>query len=133
MIGRECKCSNVLSGPVLIRRGLDLKAKRQVGFVSSFFCKVLKVWKDLKEWMRIFRSYARKTRRATGDNTGVYRPSEPQADEAEGGKDHPVEPGFLWRPQGKASERREGILKYVEQARRRLDEAGTQKDGSKIR
>ena len=52
---------------------------------------------------------------------------------AEGGKDHPVEPGFLWRPQGKASERREGILKYVEQARRRLDEAGTQKDGSKIR
>ena len=40
------------------------------------------------------------------------------------------EPGFLWRPQGKASERREGILKYAEQARRRLDEAGTQKDGS---
>ena len=39
--------------------------------------------------MRIFRGYARKTRGATGDNTGVYRPSEPQADEAEGGKDHP--------------------------------------------
>ena len=83
--------------------------------------------------MRIFRSYARKTRRATGDNTGVYRPSEQQSDEAEGGKDHPVERGFLWRPQGKAGERREGILRYVEQARRRLNEAGTQKDGSKIR
>ena len=80
--------------------------------------------------MRIFRSNARKTRRATGDDTGVYRPSEPQADEAEGGKDHPVERGFLWSPQGKASERREGILRYVGQARRRLDEAGTQKDGS---
>ena len=45
-------------------------------------------------------------------------------------KDLKHEPGFLWRPQGKASERREGILRYVEQARRRLDEAGTQKDGS---
>ena len=51
----------------------------------------------------------------------------------EGGKDHSIEPGFLWRPRGKASERSEGILKYVEQARRRLDEAGTQKDGSEIR
>ena len=43
------------------------------------------------------------------------------------------EPGFLWRPQGKAGERREGILRYVEQARRSLDAAGTQKDGSAIR
>ena len=43
------------------------------------------------------------------------------------------EPGFLWRPQGKAGERREGILRYVGQARRSLDAAGTQKDGSKIR
>ena len=43
------------------------------------------------------------------------------------------EPEFLWRPQGKASERREGILRYVEQARGSLDAAGTQKDGSAIR
>ena len=43
------------------------------------------------------------------------------------------EPEFLWRPQGKAGERREGILRYVGQARRSLDAAGTQKDGSKIR
>ena len=40
------------------------------------------------------------------------------------------EPGFLWRPQGKAGERCEGIPRYVEQARRGLDAAGTQKDGS---
>ena len=51
----------------------------------------------------------------------------------EGGKDHSIEPGFLWRPQGKASERSEGILRYAGQARRSLDEAGTQKDGSEIR
>ena len=56
-----------------------------------------------------------------------------RADAAEGGKDHSVEPEFLWRPPGKASERREGILEYAEQARRGLDEAGTQKDGSEIR
>ena len=43
------------------------------------------------------------------------------------------EPGFLWRPQGKAGERREGIPRYVEQARRSLDAAGTQKEGSAIR
>ena len=51
----------------------------------------------------------------------------------EGGKDRSIEPGFLWRPQGKAGERSEGILRYAGQARRRLDVAGTQKDGSKIR
>ena len=48
----------------------------------------------------------------------------------EGGKDRSVEPGFLWRPQGKAGERSEGILRYAGQARRSLDEAGTQKDRS---
>jgi len=48
-------------------------------------------------------------------------------------KDPKDESGFLWRPRGKASERSEGILAYVEQARRSLDKAGTQKDGSEIR
>ena len=42
--------------------------------------------------MRIFRNDARKTRGATGDNTGVYRPGEPQSDEAEDGKDHSENP-----------------------------------------
>ena len=42
--------------------------------------------------MRIFRGYARKARRATGDDTGVYRPSEPQADETETWKYHSEDP-----------------------------------------
>ena len=38
MIGRECKCSDALSGPILISRGLDF-----VRLVTrSFFCFVLK-------------------------------------------------------------------------------------------
>ena len=54
-------------------------------------------------------------------------------EEAEAWRELFNEPGFLWRPQGKAGERREGILRYVEQASRSLDAAGTQKDGSAIR
>ena len=30
MIGRECKYSNVFSGPILICRGLDLRSKPEV-------------------------------------------------------------------------------------------------------
>ena len=45
--------------------------------------------------MRIFRSYGRKARGATGDNTVVYRRSEPQPDEAEGGKDHSEDPVMM--------------------------------------
>ena len=41
-------------------------------------------------------------------------------EEAEAWKAHFHEPGFLWRPQGKAGESREGIPRYVEQASRRL-------------
>ena len=41
-------------------------------------------------------------------------------DEAEAWKAHSMNQDFLWRPQGKAGERREGILRYVEQASRRL-------------
>ena len=52
LIGRECKCSNVLSWPILIGRGLDLKELRESDLNeiesrrNNFY--ELNLWKDLK-------------------------------------------------------------------------------------
>ena len=45
-IGWECKCSNILSGPVLIGRGLDQEKKEEVS--CSFYIMYFWVcWKDI--------------------------------------------------------------------------------------